>query len=269
MAAIEATGLVLQPGLSGISFSLPARSCTAVLGPNGAGKSTLLAVLAGIFRAQAGTARCQGPMAYLPEGFPFDDQLRIRDAIGLVRRLPGWERTRAEPLLSELPLDEKTRIGTLSQGQRVQLGVALTLGRRVRTYLLDDPFLGLDPMACVRVERAIAGRAAEATVLIASQKASVSERLCDHLLFLRKGRVLWCAPMESWRDRYRRIRVRGALDAVHELGELALAIRSSGHSMEVLLDDPSSVAEDRLRRAGAVVDPVPLPLDELLMAVSA
>lgn len=269
MASIDAHALTLEPGLTDVSFSLPHGSCTAVLGPNGAGKSTLLAVLAGVFRAQSGQSHCLGPVGYLPEGFPIDDQLRVRDAIELMRSLPGWEHDWASPLIEAIGVTPKTRIGKLSQGQRVQLGVALTLGRRVRTYLLDDPFLGLDPMACVRVERAIADRAADATLLIASQKAGVSERLCDHLMFLRGGRLLWCAPTEAWRSRYRRIRIRGRLEAVHELGELALVIRSSGDSMEVLLDDPACVAERQLLRAGATVSPVPLPLDELLMAVAA
>ena len=48
-----------------------------------------------------------------------------------------------------------------------------------------------------------------------------------------------------------------------------MTIRSSGDTLEVLLDDPAGVAERRLRRVGAIVDPVPLPLDELLMAVAA
>jgi ABC-type multidrug transport system ATPase subunit len=268
MAAVEAHNLTLQPGLAEASFSLPTGSCTAVLGPNGAGKSTLLAVLAGVFSPSTGHARCDGPVSYLPEGFPMDDQLRIRDAMDLVAGLPGWEASVAGPLIDGIGVSARTRLGSLSQGQRVQLGVALTLGRRVRTYLLDDPFLGLDPMACVRVERAIADRAAEATMVIASQRSGLSERLCDHLLFLSSGRLVWCAPTESWRSRYRRIRIRGHVDAVHELGELALVIRSGGTSMQVLLDDPAGVAERRLRRAGAVVDPVPLPLDELLMAVA-
>jgi len=269
MGSIEADGLTLKPALSDISFSLPLGSCTALLGNNGAGKSTLLGLLAGIYQPSAGRVRCLGPVSYLPEGFPIDDQLQVRHAIDLVRGTPGWEPRWVDPLLAEMALPAKSRVGSLSQGQRVQLGVALTLGRRVRTYLLDDPFLGLDPMARVRVERAIADRSADATVLMASQQAAVSERLCDGLMFLRDGRLVWCAPMEAWRSRYRRIRIRDHLDAVHELGELALAIRSAGDCLEVLLDDPACVAEERLVRAGAAVDTVPLPLDELLMAVAA
>lgn len=268
MSAVSARGLTLGRDLRGVDFDLPLGSCTAVLGPNGAGKSTLLGLLAGVLVPDAGQVQCLGPISYLPEGLPLDSGLRVRDVLGLVRRLPGWEPRVADPLLTALDLPLRHRTEALSQGQRVRLGVALTLGRRARTYLLDDPFLGLDPMAQVVVERAIAERAAEATVLLACQHAAAAERLCDHLLFLRKGGLRWCAPVDAWRERFRRVRIRGRLDAAHELGELALHIEQRGATLEALLDDPAGVAEARLRVAGATVDPLPLPLDELLLAVA-
>lgn len=269
MSAVSARGLGLGDSLQDVSFDLPLGSCTAVLGPNGAGKSTLLGLLAGVLVPDAGAASCLGPVSYLPEGLPLDSGLRVRDAIGLVSRLPGWEPRVADPLLTAFDLPLRNRMDALSQGQQVRLGVALVLGRRARTYLLDDPFLGLDPMVQVRVERAIADRAAEATVVLACQHAAAAERLCDHLLFLRKGGLQWCAPVDAWRERFRRVRIRGNVDAVHELGELALHVERRGTALEALLDDPAGVAEARLRVAGAVVEPLPLPLDELLMAVAA
>ena len=269
MSAISARGLTLRDGLRGVEFQLPLGSCTAVLGPNGAGKSTLMGLLAGALVPDQGSVHCLGPVSYLPEGLPLDNLLPVKDVLDLVRRLPGWEPRVADPLLTAFDLPVGKRIEALSQGQRVRLGVVLALGRRARTYLLDDPFLGLDPMAKVLVERAIADRAADATVVFACQHAAAAERLCDHLLFLDKGRLLWCAPVDAWRDRFRRVRISGNVDAVHELGELALHVERRGTVLEALLDDPAGVAEARLRVAGAMVEPLPLPLDELLMAVAA
>ena len=75
--------------------------------------------------------------------------------------------------------------------------------------------------------------------------------------------------MDAWRERFRRVRIRGNIDAVYELGELAIHIERRGNTLEALLDDPACVAEARLRVAGAVVEVMPLPLDELLMVVAA
>jgi len=166
-----------------------------------------------------------------------------------------------------LPMDRGA--SQLSQGQRVRLGLIMTLGRRAPVYLLDDPFLGLDPMAQVAAERFIAERAADATVLIANQDAAASERLCSHLLFLRSAELSWCAPMEAWRERFRRVRVRGPASAVESLGLLVLHAESRGRTIEVLLDDPTGSAEDRLRARGVRVEAVPLPLDELLLCMVA
>ncbi len=269
MSAVSAHALTLDRTLADVSFSLPSGSCTAVLGPNGAGKSTLLGLLAGVLRPASGTRSCQGPVSYLPEGLPMDGFLRVRAVVDLVRRLPNWDAAVAEPLLDAFQLEPGRRLDQLSQGQRVRLGVALALGRRARTYLLDDPVLGLDPMAQIVVERAITDRAAVATVVLACQHASAAERLCDHLMVLRRGGLVWCAPMESWRDRYRRVRVFGDVDLAATLGPMALHFEPRGASVVAILDDPTGTAEARLRAAGARVEPLAFPLDELLLAVAA
>jgi len=269
VSTIQVTDLGMRPTLRPLSFSLPSGSCTALLGTNGAGKSTLLGMLAGVMKPTSGTISIRGPICYLPEGLGVDGNLKVGGLLGMVRRLPGWEPAVADALLRDFELPLGHRVRELSQGQRVRLGLVLTLGRRARVYLLDDPFLGLDPLAQVVAERAIALRAESATMLVASQHAPASERLCDHLMFLARGGLVWCAPTEAWRARYRRVRLRGKVDVVASLGDLVLHSEGRGDAVEVLLDDPAGLAETRLRIAGARVDPLPLPLDELLMAVAA
>jgi len=266
---VGAAGLTLGDALRDVSFSLPVGSCTAVLGANGGGKSTLLAALAGVLPPDAGQVFCVGPAAYLPEGCPLDGWVSVRRWLAFAERLPGWEPEVASRLTTALSLPMDRGASQLSQGQRVRLGLIMTLGRRAPVYLLDDPFLGLDPMAQVAAERFIAERAADATVLIANQDAAASERLCSHLLFLRSAELSWCAPMEAWRERFRRVRVRGPASAVESLGLLVLHAESRGRTIEVLLDDPTGSAEDRLRARGVRVEAVPLPLDELLLCMVA
>lgn len=260
-------GLMLGNALHDVSFSLPVGSCTALLGANGSGKSTLMATLAGVLPPDAGEVYCAGPAAYLPEGCPLDGWVSVRRWLSFAEQLPGWEPQVAARLLTAMNLPMSHGTSELSQGQRVRLGLIMTLGRRAPVYLLDDPFLGLDPMAQVIAERFIAERAADATVIIANQDAMASERLCSHLLFLSAGKVSWCAPMESWRERFRRIRVYGPLSSLDNLRLSVLHAEARGRTTEVLLDDPTSSAERQLRARGVHVDPVPLPLDELLLCM--
>ncbi len=266
---ISATALQVGAALRGVDFRLPQGSCAAVLGSNGSGKSTLMAALAGLIPPDAGSVTCPRPSAYLPEGCPLDGWVSVRRWLRLAEGLPGWEPAVGAALIAALPIPLNRTPDQLSQGQRVRLGLILTLGRRAPVYLLDDPFLGLDPMAQVLAEGFISDRAVDATMLIASQDASASERLCSHLLFLKQGRAAWCAPVESWRERFRRVRVRGPAEVVDSLGVLVLHAERRGAVTELLVDDPSGTAEFRLRAAGARVDPVALPLDELLLAMAA
>jgi len=266
---LGATALTVGTALRDVSFALPAGSCTAVLGANGSGKSTLLATLAGTIAPDAGTTHCPRPAAYLPEGCPLDGWVSVRRWLELGARLPGWEPSVAAELREALDLPPTRTASQLSQGQRVRLGLVLTLSRRAPVYLLDDPFLGLDPMALVAAERVIAERSADATVLLANQDASASERLCSHLLFLRNGELAWCAPLEAWRARFRRVRVHGPTAPLDALGLLVLQAETRGRTTDVLLDDPAGTAEQRLRGAGVRVESVPLPLDELLLCMVA
>jgi len=266
---IGARGAALGGVLHDLDFALPHRSCTAVLGANGAGKSTLLAGLAGALPPAAGQLFCRRPSAWLAEGAPLDPWVRVGRWVQLARGLPGWEPAVGDALLAALELPLRRQVSQLSQGQRVRLGLVMTLGRRAPVYLLDDPFLGLDPMARVVAERFIAERAADATVVIANQDASASERLCSHLLLLRGGTVSWYAPVDAWRARFRRLRVRAPAAAIDALGLIVLQAIPRGTWTELLIDDPAEVAEGRLLAAGARVEPAPLPLDELLLTVVA
>ena len=266
---VGARGVSVGKVLHDVTFSLPAGSCTAVLGTNGAGKSTLMASLAGSLPPDEGEVFCPRPSGYLPESAPLDPWIKVGRWLSMLRTLPGWEPAIGDELARALELPLKKQVAQLSQGQRVRLGLTLTLGRRLPVYLLDDPFLGLDPMAQVVAERFIAERSADATVLIANQDAAASERLCSHLLFLRDGTVGWCAPIEAWRARFRRVRVSGPEGALASLGVLVLHAERRGRWTEALLDDPAETAEARLRAAGARVERIHLPLDELLMSMVA
>ncbi|MCS7479452.1 ABC-F family ATP-binding cassette domain-containing protein [Umezawaea endophytica] len=166
---------------SSLSFSWPddtpvfdALSCTftggrtGLVAPNGAGKSTLLKLIAGELRPTAGSTSVDGVLGYLPQSLPLDGALTAAEVLGIapqVRALAAiesgdaseehfatigqdWdveERTRAQ--LDRLGLEDvdlTRRLGTLSGGQVVFLGVAAQLLKRPDVLLLDEPTNNLD-----------------------------------------------------------------------------------------------------------------------------
>ncbi len=188
--------------LQGVSFTVPAGACAGFVGINGAGKSTLLALLAGVLTPDDGTVAGTDGAAYLPEGCPLDAGIPVSRWLALARTLPGWDPAFGDELIATFDLPGRRAAGRLSQGQRVRLGLILTLGRRAPVYLLDDPFLGLDPVAKAAAESFIARRSAEATIVLSAQDGAAVERLCTHLGLLHDGRLKGFDPIDTWRERY-------------------------------------------------------------------
>ena len=214
-AAVMTTGLTKRYGrmtaLADCSVTVPEGRICALIGPNGAGKTTLLRLLAGLAAPTAGqVAVLGGPPredpAYLAEiGFlaqeiPLYRRLTARDHIGIGAHLnPRWdgELVRARLAGLKIPLDRP--VGTLSGGQRAQVALALTLAKRPRVLLLDEPLAALDPLARQNFLGMLAEAAAGGglTIVLSSHLIADIERVCDHLILLATSRVQLCGDIET------------------------------------------------------------------------
>ncbi|MFE0873167.1 ABC-F family ATP-binding cassette domain-containing protein [Streptomyces rochei] len=167
------------PVFEDLSFSV-GTGRTGLVAPNGAGKSTLLKLIAGELRPGAGAVSVTGGLGYLPQSLPLTGDLTVAEVLGIadiVRAIDAveagdvaeehfivigddWdieERTRAQLDrlgLSGLALDR--RLGTLSGGQVVSLGLAAQLLKRPEVLLLDEPTNNLDLEARTRLHDVLA-----------------------------------------------------------------------------------------------------------------
>jgi ABC-2 type transport system ATP-binding protein len=129
----------------------------AVVGPNGSGKSTLMRIVLGLVHHDGGSVRVFGqPMpdrqAEVKQGVGFvSDDLRLHRAAtlrwhaNLVRSLcSGWDEPRARELADQYRLPWDQPAGGFSRGQAVKALLLLTLARRPRLLLLDEPTAALD-----------------------------------------------------------------------------------------------------------------------------
>ncbi|BBB00869.1 putative ABC transporter ATP-binding protein [Actinacidiphila reveromycinica] len=167
------------PVFDGLSFTVGGGR-TGLVAPNGAGKSTLLRLIAGELRPTGGSVTVTGTLGYLPQTLPLTGGLTVAEVLGIaavVRALDAvesgdvaeehfavigddWdieERTRAQLDRLGLPgLALDRRLGTLSGGQVVSLGLAAQLLRRPDVLLLDEPTNNLDPDARHRLHDVLA-----------------------------------------------------------------------------------------------------------------
>lgn len=144
--------------LNGAGFSAEGGSCVGILGANGTGKSTLLRILAGVLRADGGSARWQGEdllknaslrqraVAYVPQGTPLIEELSARDNLRLWYEPEALEKSLEEGLLRRLGVGEflKTPASRLSGGMRKRLSIGCAMARDPQILLLDEPTAALD-----------------------------------------------------------------------------------------------------------------------------
>jgi ABC-2 type transport system ATP-binding protein len=267
-AAIETRGLSKRyrrvTALSGATISVPEGRISALIGQNGAGKTTLLRLLAGLARptggevAVLGSRPSQDPaflagIGFLAQEIPLYRRFTAADHIGIGAHLNSrWDgalvRQRLEGL--GIPLDQ--RVGTLSGGQRAQLALALTLAKRPRLLLLDEPVAALDPLARRQFLAHLAEAVADGglTVVLSSHLVADLERTCDHLILLAASRVQLCGDIDTLLAEHE-VLVGPAKDttAIERDHTLVQAVRTARQTTLLI------------RRNGPVIDPAFEPAD--------
>jgi ABC-2 type transport system ATP-binding protein len=199
--------------LTQCTVTVPEGRVSALVGPNGAGKTTLLRLLAGLATPTGGTASVLGGSprqdpAYLAEiGFlaqeiPLYRRFSAEDHIRIGAHMnPHWDGSLVRTHLAKLRIPLKQRVGTLSGGQRAQVALALTLAKRPRVLLLDEPVAALDPLARRDFLATLTTFVAEAegglTVVLSSHLVTDLERVCDHIILLAGSRVQLCGDIDT------------------------------------------------------------------------
>src|SRR5499427_10429130 len=186
---------------------------TGLIGVNGSGKSTLLRLIAGELTPAAGSVTVAGELGYLPQNLALGaPRTRVDEALGIARVVAAvraieagdaseenfarvgedWdaeERARAalDRLgLEQVPLDR--RIGELSGGEAVLLGLAAQFLRRPGVLLLDEPTNNLDLAARQRLYGTVGSW--RGAMIIVSHDRELLE-LVDQIGELRSGQVRW------------------------------------------------------------------------------
>lgn len=199
--------------LDDISFTASEGDRIALIGPNGAGKSTLLRTLAGAFEPTGGSLRITGSRhALLSIGLGFKNEATVRENIYLRASAMGIPsasiRELVDPVLdfSGLKSVEDRRLLTLSSGQRMRLGFAVSTINR-HDILLMDEWLGTGDAEFVRRarERMMDRVNSSKILVIASHSQSLLSSLCTRALLLNAGKIAFDGPVAEAFVEYRKM----------------------------------------------------------------
>jgi branched-chain amino acid transport system ATP-binding protein len=194
-----------------VSLTVEEGEVVGVLGPNGAGKSTTLSAVAGLVRPASGRItvaglpvdgwsverRVRAGLALVAEGrrvlapLTVEENLRL-GAYALRDRKAVAERLDEAFAMFDVLAERRGQLaGTLSGGEAAMLVVARALMSRPRLLLLDEPTLGLAPLASARLFTRLAElKAAGMPMLIVEQKASGLLDVVDRVAVLAQGRIV-------------------------------------------------------------------------------
>ena len=232
--------------LKGVSLNVEEGEVLGLLGHNGAGKSTMMKLVLGILAPSAGSIRVLGEdprghharrlrlqLGYLPENVSFYDNLNGREVLRYFSRLKHVPVPEADRLLERVGLGHAAgrRVRTYSKGMRQRLGLAQALLGSPRLLLLDEPTVGLDPMAVRDVYGMIDElRGRGTSVILSSHVLPGVERHIDRVAILCEGRLL------AW----------GSIDALRQDAGLPLRIHARS-------DEVSEALRQRLTERGVQV----------------
>jgi ABC-2 type transport system ATP-binding protein len=188
--------------LKDVSFSVLDGEVLGLIGPNGAGKTTLFECVAGLLPSNGGAVRFKDqplPLArrkdalfYMPDGIhPWADQT-VKWALRFFEKLYRGANVKASSLAEPLKLDTlmKSRIGSLSKGERKRFLLALGLLTPHALLMLDEPFDGLDLRQTQDVMSLLKDQAHRGRTLMLSIHQLVdAARVCDRLVLLSAGEV--------------------------------------------------------------------------------
>jgi ABC-type multidrug transport system ATPase subunit len=202
--------------LDDVTFRLGAGESVGYLGPNGAGKTTTLKLVAGLSRPDHGTVRLLGSdprggtsearqslgaLVETPGVAPFLHGRDLLMYVGRVKRLPTSELGEAVRGAAELSgvVDQLDRpFGTLSTGLGRRMLLAAALVGSPAVLVLDEPTLGLDPVARADLRDRLRRLARQGTALLLSTHLLEDvEVVCDRVLFLSEGRLRGDEPVRS------------------------------------------------------------------------
>ena len=189
-----------------LSLEVPAGLSFGLLGPNGAGKTTLIRLLVGLLQPKSGSIQVLGQIpsrktahsiGYMPQLHSLYSELSVIQNINFFARIYGLrdKHKRAQQIEEVIKLVDlwprrNDSVLSLSGGMKQRLSLACAIVHKPSLLLLDEPTVGLDPELRVTFWEYFTTLTKQGATLIISSHTMDDAAHCDHLAFMRRGKII-------------------------------------------------------------------------------
>jgi ABC-2 type transport system ATP-binding protein len=193
-----------------VSFDVKAGECFALLGPNGAGKSTTIKMLITLLAADSGEAKINGfslktapsrireSIGYVPQSLSVDGALTGRENLTIFGKLYGLNhaelKERVPQILEMMDLTDSANrpVAHYSGGMVRRLEIAQSMLHKPAILFLDEPTIGLDPVAREAVWKHVKQLRAlyKTTIFLTTHYMEEAEALCTRIAIMRRGKIV-------------------------------------------------------------------------------
>jgi Cu-processing system ATP-binding protein len=202
--------------LSAMTMSLNEGEILGLFGHNGAGKTTMMKLILGVISPSAGKVEvmgmapdskeawhCRTKVGYLPENVSFYEQLTGLEVLTYFAKLKGFSKKQAIDLLEQVGITYamKRQVKTYSKGMRQRLGLAQAFIGEPKLLLLDEPTVGLDPLATRDFYKTVDQlKANGSSVILCSHVLAGVEQHIDRAMILSSGKLLAMGTLSELRQ---------------------------------------------------------------------
>ena len=196
--------------LKNVSFEIKKGNVYGILGPNGSGKSTTLGIVLNVVNKTSGqynwfggkmqtheALKKVGAIIERPNFYPY---MTAQQNLKLVCKIKNINYSKIEEKLELVGLNDRkdSKFSTFSLGMKQRLAIASALLNDPEILILDEPTNGLDPQGIHQIRDIIKQIAAKGTtILLASHLLDEVEKVCSHVLILRKGEILYSGLVDG------------------------------------------------------------------------
>ena len=197
--------------LDNISLKIESGKIVGLFGPNGSGKTTLIKILTGMIHDETGAVTILGNhvgekskavVSYSPDRVAYKSDSKIADLLYMYELMyEDFDRSNAESSLKELGIETDGYVGKLSKGSAEKLQIILTMSRKAKLYILDEPFNGVDPVAKENISKIMLRNVPEdSSIMISTHQIDEIEQVLDDAIFIKEGKIVLHRSVDELRD---------------------------------------------------------------------